>query len=63
MPVAFPAISCGIYDYPIEDAATIAVREVRAFLELHHVPGRVVLVAFDQALFGVIHDALSTITP
>ena len=31
--VAFPAISCGIYGYPIADAAAIAVREVRAFTE------------------------------
>jgi len=29
--VAFPAISCGVYGYPIPDATAIAVREVRAF--------------------------------
>ena len=54
--IAFPAISCGIYGYPLEDAATIAVREVRAFLHQHDVPGRVVLVAFDEFMFGVLHD-------
>lgn len=31
--VAFPAISCGIYGYPLEPAAAIAVAEVRRFLE------------------------------
>ncbi len=61
--VAFPAISCGIYGYPVEDAATIAVREVRAFLHQHEVPARVVLVAFDEEMFGVIHEVLSAITP
>src|ERR1700728_4167387 len=30
--LAFPAISCGIYGYPIEEAVEIAVREVRTGL-------------------------------
>jgi O-acetyl-ADP-ribose deacetylase len=28
--LAFPAISCGVYRYPVEQAVAIAVREVRA---------------------------------
>jgi O-acetyl-ADP-ribose deacetylase (regulator of RNase III) len=30
--IAFPAISCGIYGYPIDDATEITVREAKAFL-------------------------------
>ncbi len=30
--VAFPAISCGVYAYPLEEAARIAVREIANFL-------------------------------
>ena len=30
--IAFPCISTGVYGYPIEDAAKIAVREVQAYL-------------------------------
>jgi O-acetyl-ADP-ribose deacetylase (regulator of RNase III) len=29
--IAFPAISCGVYGYPIGEAACIAVREVSSF--------------------------------
>jgi len=34
--IAFPAISCGIYGYPLADATRIAVRTTGAFLE--HAP-------------------------
>ena len=31
--ISFPAISTGIYGYPLKDAAAIAIREVRAHLQ------------------------------
>jgi O-acetyl-ADP-ribose deacetylase (regulator of RNase III) len=55
--IAFPAISCGVYGYPVGAAATIAVREVRAFLESHDLPARVVLVAFDRITCDALHAA------
>lgn len=33
--IAFPCISTGVYGYPLEDAAKIAIREVNAFLATH----------------------------
>lgn len=56
--IAFPAISCGIYGYPLAAAATIAVREVRAFLKDHEMPQRATLVAFDQDVISVLTGAL-----
>ena len=57
--IAFPAISCGVYGYPIDDAAAIAVREVRAFLDAHELPERVMLVAFDEKLHTVLTAKLA----
>lgn len=49
--VAFPAISTGIYGFPVDRAARIAAREVRQFLEEHDLPAQVILVCFgDTAL-------------
>jgi len=57
--IAFPAISCGVYGYPIDAAAEIAVREVRAFLDAHGLPERVLLVAFDAIMHDVFAAMLS----
>jgi len=46
--IAFPAISCGIYGYPIAEACAIAVRETRAFLATTGVIERVLFVAFGR---------------
>ncbi|MEZ5721754.1 MAG: O-acetyl-ADP-ribose deacetylase [Paracoccaceae bacterium] len=44
--VAFPAISTGIFGYPAEDAAAIAVAEVTRWREHHDLPDRIVLCCF-----------------
>ena len=53
--IAFPAISCGAYRFPIDRAAAIAVREARAHLERARTVASILLVAFDSA----VHDALA----
>jgi O-acetyl-ADP-ribose deacetylase (regulator of RNase III) len=47
--IAFPAISCGIYGYPMGEGAKIAVRESAAFLDTHPSVARVVFALFDDA--------------
>jgi O-acetyl-ADP-ribose deacetylase len=46
--IAFPAISCGVYGYPISDACTTAVNEARAFLEAHEAPETITFVSFGE---------------
>jgi O-acetyl-ADP-ribose deacetylase (regulator of RNase III) len=46
--MAFPAISTGIYGFPLERATRIAVREVRAFLEMNLTLEKVFFVCFDR---------------
>jgi O-acetyl-ADP-ribose deacetylase (regulator of RNase III) len=57
--VAFPAISTGIYGYPPELAAVIAVREVRAWLADHALPATVVLSAFSEDSADILRAAVS----
>lgn len=47
-PLAFPAISTGVYGYPRELAGRIALTEIGAYLESHEVPEKVRLVFYSQ---------------
>src|ERR687889_996293 len=48
--LAFPAISCGVYGYPVAKAAAIAVGEVRRFLDADQRIERVTLTCFGPAV-------------
>ncbi|MER9844491.1 O-acetyl-ADP-ribose deacetylase [Mesorhizobium australicum] len=48
--VAFPAISTGVYRYPKDDAAKVAVYEVNDFIKHNMLPEIVVLCCFDEAM-------------
>ena len=56
--VAFPAISTGVYGFPAERAARIAVGAVRTWLDAHRAPHRVALVAFSEADAATLRAAL-----
>jgi len=49
--IAFPAISCGIYGYPIDQAVKIAVGEASAFLEQNTLPEKVIFACFGRQIF------------
>jgi O-acetyl-ADP-ribose deacetylase len=49
--VAFPAISTGVYDFPLARATRIAFREALRFLAQHTLPEKVVFVCFGEETY------------
>jgi O-acetyl-ADP-ribose deacetylase (regulator of RNase III) len=56
--IAFPAISCGIYGYPIPAAADIAVRTVAGFLAAEPSLEQVILTCFGSEVLTAYQAAL-----
>lgn len=57
--IAFPAISCGAYGYPLRAAAEIAVRETSAFTAAHAAPDKIIYACFDDATLHAYVAALA----
>ena len=56
--IAFPAISCGVYGYPGELAAAIAVAEVKAWLAASPLPQHVIFCCFGNAMAETYRRAI-----
>ena len=56
--IAFPAISCGVFGFPAERAAEIAVREIRKVAELETSLSSVILVAFERGMLQLLRTAI-----
>lgn len=56
--IAFPAISTGVYRFPKDQAATIAVNTISAFLKSNESLVKVILVSFDNESFEYHMEAL-----
>lgn len=59
MTIAFPGISTGVYGFPKELAATIAINETRRFLSRNSLPEKVIFVAFDDNSFEIYRKLLN----
>ena len=56
--IAFPAISCGVYGYPIEEACRVAVNTISDFLEHHDLIQKVIFVLFSSNQRKIYMDYL-----
>ena len=56
--LAFPAISCGVYGYPLELAVKIAVRECVSFSAAGPAPEKILFACFNGETLKVYEDEL-----
>jgi O-acetyl-ADP-ribose deacetylase (regulator of RNase III) len=57
--IAFPAVSCGIYGYPLGAAARIAMDTVTSFLATDETIVQVIFACFGSDVLAAFHDAES----
>lgn len=57
--IAFPSISTGVYRFPVDQAAKIAVREILHFLDNDDFIEQVTIVCFDEKTKAYYMDALA----
>jgi len=57
--IAFPAISCGVYGYPLDEAVKIAVRECSTFAATGELPGQILFACFGDAALAAYETELA----
>lgn len=57
--IAFPAISTGVYSFPLERATRIAVQTVKDFLNKNYFIEKVIFVCFDEKTFKTYEKVLN----
>jgi len=60
--IAFPAISCGVYGYPIEQACAIAVAETVKALQDRALLEQVYFVCFEEPVYQAYLDELAGVS-
>ena len=58
--IAFPAISCGVFGYPIDAAVKVALAEARAWVAESVLPDRIVFCCYSNAMERAYRRQLDT---
>ena len=56
--IAFPAISCGVYSYPLDQAVKIAVRETVGFIGAYPEFEKIIFACFDRSTLDAYRQEL-----
>jgi len=56
--IAFPGISTGVYGFPKDQAAMIAVTEVKRYIAKHEYPEKIIFVAFDNETLNIYQQLI-----
>ena len=59
--VDFPSISTGVYHFPLDQAAEIALNTINNFLSEHKLPERIRMVCFDEKTLQAYKSALTAL--
>ena len=58
--IAFPAISCGVYGYPMDEAATIAIDTIARYINNTSQLKKIICVLFSRHDFDIYSNLLKT---
>lgn len=58
--IAFPNISTGVYAYPKQEAAEVAIKEVLSFLQTHGEIEKVLFCVFDEDNYSIYNSVLTS---
>jgi O-acetyl-ADP-ribose deacetylase len=59
--IAFPSISTGVYRYPTEEAAIVAINSIKKFLVTNNTIQEIILVSFDQENYSILQKIYTEI--
>ncbi len=55
--IAFPAISCGVYDYPLQEACHIALESTLNFIKGNDDLEKIIFVSFNDSVYQIYLEA------